>query len=201
MKEDSPLGPEHVTDVYGLLDCRVAVLLGFGPLGAHVLGIMEQELDATYQRFQGSIVPAWDVGVVRDVCDVGGPVGNPISEGPPSFVDHFAGHDLETADLDSTFIDGAEGPVALKLIRRHREVRRSYRLRKQRQGVGHLFGNQKLDCRGRVVQRWREWQSVCVVPMQVGEENGPVERMGRAAQPLEARSGIEQQCWFGSVVG
>lgn len=175
-----------------------------------VLRVMDQNVHAS-RELQRRAVQLTDAGrtrpereriVVGEVRDGPGFVAYPESECAAAFVRDLSGDNHEPLEFVLALVDRAEAPAVPERARLNRKVWRGERSRQHALGVGLLLGNQDLNPMARPTARRKEWQALCVIPVQVAKKNRAVE--GRVSKkPIQIRQAcatVKDQVWSGAVM-
>jgi hypothetical protein len=143
--------------------------------------------------------------VIGDVGDDRPAVADPVTEGPAALVRDLPRLDGEAAGLQPAGRDGLEAPAAAQLAGGDREVRRRHHPAEHLLGAGAvlLVRHQQGDPSVVMVSAAEERQTLDVVPVHVGEEDGPGKRVAvqQSGDSANARPGVEDERRRRIVIG
>jgi hypothetical protein len=162
---------------------------------------VHQQVGAVAQRDGRVVVDAEAVGtlaeggraVIRKVGQRAFAVADPVAERAASFVRDLQRVYRKALELIMPWLDGIEGPVVAELRRADREMRGRDRPCQQFFGVHSLLRQVHVDPVAGNRAAAKEGHAVCVVPVQVAEQDGAAERLAaqRERQLLQPRAGIQ----------
>jgi dihydrofolate reductase len=166
-----------------VLDGRVPEVPAGRELGGRVLGVVDQEVDATGQVHGRRVVLAEAVGaladhdraVVREVGNRRRAVGDAEAEGATALVGDVRRRHVETLEAVLPCLQGDEAPLPAELSGRDREVRRRDGPLEHLLGVT-LGGHGDRHLTVGPVAGAEEGEAVRVVPVKVAEQDRPPER-------------------------
>ena len=180
-----------------------------GSLGRHFLrtevSVVDQHIDVARQLERRRVVLPDASGpvaersraVVGDVGDGRTAVGHPEPESAATLVRNLQGRDDESLRVEGAEGDEAEPPVSAQFARFDREERRRHHAGQHGLGVGVvvLDRHQERHPCAVAVASGEERQSLHVIPVQVREQQGALERMVTEdlGQPAQARAAVEQE--------
>ena len=205
MKEGHLTRSRQVAEAYRVFGCRMPErTFRFHFLGAEV-GVMDQEIDVLRQPERSFVVLANTTGagterrraMVRDVGDGGASVADPESDRSPTLVRYVEGEYLEPLDREHLAWKEAEAPAAAEGGGCDRKEGRRHHAGQQCLGVAAVVLGRQQQVNPRVVTITgpEEGQPLDVIPVQMGQEDGAVERLvaEEPAQSPDPRAGIEQE--------